>query len=245
MRYLEYQPCERLRPFIRCFWTLSAGSPEPPAAQRVFPDGSIEIVFHFGDAFQRVHEDGSVERQGATLLAGQIWTPLTLRPGTRPDVLGIRFRPMGAAPFLRFPLDRIGGMVLPLEDVWGGRARSWRDMAVDSPNRVAAVERLLLECRPEPVEPMRALGIRQYRRRFEASVGIAPKMFERIRRFQKALASLGSLPLAELAANCGYYDQSHLIRDFRQFAGAPPSALLDGLANVPFFQDAARAEAIS
>jgi transcriptional regulator GlxA family with amidase domain len=72
------------------------------------------------------------------------------------------------------------------------------------------------------------LSARQFERRFRQAVGIPPKLFSRMQRFQRvfpALASAGGR-WADAAMRCGYYDQAHLIRDFREFAGKPPAALL-------------------
>jgi AraC-like DNA-binding protein len=243
MDYREYTPSAPLAPFIQCYWSLSGASEIPPPVSRVFPDGCMEIIFHFAETFSRVQEDGRVERQADTLIAGQIWAPLTLQPGVRADVLGIRFRPTGAMPFLRFPLHEASGRILSLEEVWGNRARTWRDSLGGARDRIAVLESHLLACRPEPVSIPRSLSPRQFRRRFQAEVGLSPKLYERIRRFQRALGILGSMPFAEAAAACGYYDQSHLIRDFQQFTGERPSAWLQGEANVLFHPDALEAEA--
>jgi AraC-like DNA-binding protein len=61
---------------------------------------------------------------------------------------------------------------------------------------------------------------------FREQVGLAPKTLARIHRFQRALGALGEnrvVDWSELADRCGYYDQSHLIHDFRQFAGMSPA----------------------
>jgi hypothetical protein len=232
MVYREHQPCAALAPFVQCYWTLSQAGSESPPPSRVYPDGCMEIVFHFADPFSLISERGVASRQAHSLLAGQIWAPVTLQPAARADVLGIRFRPSGAAPFLRFPLHEAAGQIVALEDVWGRRARTWRDAIGGARDRIAVLERLLLECGPEQSPPLRTLGPRQFRRRFEAEVGISPKLFQRIRRFQHALAILGSVPFAEAAAICGYYDQSHLVRDFRQFTGDSPSHWLSGDAGM-------------
>ena len=66
--------------------------------------------------------------------------------------------------------------------------------------------------------------------RFTAEVGLTPKRFCRVRRFQRAiaLADRGDAEdWASIAADCGFADQSHLIHEFRAFAGLPPSAYLD------------------
>ncbi|MER7589964.1 helix-turn-helix domain-containing protein [Micromonospora sp. NPDC127501] len=69
--------------------------------------------------------------------------------------------------------------------------------------------------------------------RFRQEVGLPPKMAARLLRFQQAHAALTQaggvgrgVDWAAVAAGCGYYDQSHLIRDFHEFAGATPAALL-------------------
>jgi len=61
---------------------------------------------------------------------------------------------------------------------------------------------------------------------FRDQVGLAPKTLARIHRFQHALTALGAdrqVDWSELADRCGYYDQSHLIHDFREFSGMAPA----------------------
>ena len=73
------------------------------------------------------------------------------------------------------------------------------------------------------------LGRRQLERRCQAVLGIAPKQFQRLVRFHRALSTAvatGTARLAEAALDAGFYDQSHLARDARQLAGAPMGALL-------------------
>ena len=71
---------------------------------------------------------------------------------------------------------------------------------------------------------------RHLERQFLTTVGVTPKRLARLARFQNVLAMLQDSntrrPGAETAAACGYADQSHFIRDFRQFAGMSPSAHL-------------------
>ena len=72
--------------------------------------------------------------------------------------------------------------------------------------------------------------------RFRAETGLSPKAAARVVRFDlarrlllsraQAAAGAGRTLIADLAADCGYYDQAHLARDFRDLAGCPPSVLL-------------------
>lgn len=74
--------------------------------------------------------------------------------------------------------------------------------------------------------------------RFRDHVGLAPKLVARTMRFRRATDLLAERPLDEVAYTCGYYDQSHLDRDFRDFAGTTPSSYRDDPREVTFFQDA-------
>jgi len=65
--------------------------------------------------------------------------------------------------------------------------------------------------------------------RFREHTGLPPKVFARILRFQRAarlMAAPGGPSLCEIALDCGYYDQAHLNRDFREFAGRTPTELM-------------------
>ncbi len=72
------------------------------------------------------------------------------------------------------------------------------------------------------------LTARSLQRRFARTVGLSPKMLARIVRFQQVFAAWRDDPsrLSRVALECGYFDQSHLVRDFRDFAGAPPAGFL-------------------
>ena len=82
-----------------------------------------------------------------------------------------------------------------------------------------------------------AITTRQLERVFLNDVGVSPKMFSRIRRFRRALSQSqpsdqrrqpdgpGVRRWVDIACDCGYADQSHLIRDFAQFAGDTPTTL--------------------
>jgi AraC-like DNA-binding protein len=88
---------------------------------------------------------------------------------------------------------------------------------------------------------------RHLRSRFREETGLTPKAAARVIRFDRArrrlqvLAASGEPPaLADLAADCGYYDQAHLAREFRELAGCPPSAwVAEEFRNVQAGPDAA------
>ena len=65
------------------------------------------------------------------------------------------------------------------------------------------------------------------------AVGVSPKRYARIQRVRVALALQGQFPLARLAVEAGYYDQSHLTAEFRATMGITPHAFISGHLPTP------------
>jgi transcriptional regulator GlxA family with amidase domain len=167
--------------------------------------------------------------------------------------VGVQFRPAGAAALLRIPGGELAERHTALEELWDAAARLARERLLESRGPSAALARLeeLLVARlgtaraqhPAVLHAIARLdsldaesavgGICREaglsRRRlldlFRREVGLPPRRFARVRRFQRALSTAargGSRGWAFVAAGCGFYDQSHLIRDFHAFAGFAP-----------------------
>ena len=100
------------------------------------------------------------------------------------------------------------------------------------------------QARVEPLMDETGWSRRRVTERFHAQLGLAPKAYARILRFRRALGLLEAVgpgrTLADVAMDCGYYDQSHLTRDFIALAGCTPGALRAASAADPgvrFLQD--------
>jgi AraC-like DNA-binding protein len=173
------------------------------------------------------------------------------------SLLGAHFRPGGAALFLGLPADELRDRVVELDELWGSSANDLRN-ALGEAHRPAdkfrIFERFLARraLPGVPGDPLIRHALRRFRAssdlatidevarelglshkhfiaRFRAAVGLPPKRFCRIQRFQQVLQQIerrGTIVWADLAAGCGYYDQAHFIRDFQDFAGLNPSAYL-------------------
>jgi AraC-like DNA-binding protein len=108
-----------------------------------------------------------------------------------------------------------------------------------------AVSAALQTLRSWPVLSLRELASRlglshkQMLARFDCRVGMTPKLTSRIFRFQKALSAANRATTtpdwSDLAVECGYYDQAHLIHEFRQLAGLTPSEYLRGRTDFPLY----------
>src|SRR5207245_6452116 len=102
--------------FVSCYWTLEDDCPSPSGVQRIVPDGRPELILNLGIPFES-RSDGRWSRQPEYFFAGQITGPMLVRPRGPARVIGIRFRPYGAARLLQLPVHELTGFVVPLADL--------------------------------------------------------------------------------------------------------------------------------
>ena len=179
-------------------------------------------------------------------------------------VIGVCFRPAGAVPFLKLPSDELQNQHVDLQDLWGRLARELRERALAAKTpaaKVRVVELALLEraagmfdgqpvveyavenfllrpaaTRISDVADKTGFSTRWFIELFKQHVGMTPKLFCRVRRFQKVLRRITSgqpLNWTETALQCGYFDQAHFIHDFRAFSGINPSKYLADYKDFP------------
>jgi AraC-like DNA-binding protein len=248
MRYVEYRPAPHLGEIVERYWILEgagSGAPEP-----VFPDGRVEIVLHHGAPFTRHLADGSVERQTRGLIAGQLLEPVMLSHEGVARVAAIRLRPAAVRAVLRVPASLVSGRIIDADAVLpstaelrerlaaarGDLARvqlleAWiTRLAPVRPSVIAqaAVASVLAACGRQDIAQVASragIGPRTLERAFTEHVGIRPKAFARVVRLQHALRLVRTgHPLAQIAVECGYYDQAHMALDFRRMATLSPVA---------------------
>ena len=168
-------------------------------------------------------------------------------------IIGVHFKPGGAFPFLGLPAGDLADSHVDLETIAGPFAARLRERLCEartSAERFKLLEQALLSrlCQsaehhyavstalevfekhhlgPTVRETAKYLGLSQRRfiQVFKAEVGLTPKLFSRIQRFQHARAVIQqnhSPNWAAVASDLGYFDQSHLIREFLEFSGLSP-----------------------
>jgi AraC-like DNA-binding protein len=239
MRYRQISPGIGTAQIVSHYWTLEADS-VPDASQRIVPDGHPEMILNLGDPFQSMGLDGRWHLQPRSFFAGQIAGPLLVRATGRTRILGIRFHPWGARSVLQAPQQHFNSRMTPLDDILKGLPD--QIAAIDSHlGRLGAMRSrdLLIEGSAEHISAQggqvelgrfaaeAGISIRQWERRFLDAVGLPPKLFSRIQRFQRVLRELADQEnWADTALRCGYYDQAHLINDFRDFSGETPARLV-------------------
>jgi len=253
MEYNVYEPSAELAKQVKTYWSLECAADEANGRERIFPDGCIEIIFNHGDRFRKFDNEADFHIQPPAFIHGQLKTYFELEPTGSVGIFSARLHPAGLRPFVDFDVDTFTGSTLTITDVWGeDGAKLERDIleCTDNYERIAVLEKFLLEKRDTlkvdntPVEAcvdsiiesigsisMEAvadnLGIskRQLERRFTAAVGISPKLFARITRFQNVLQLIENKEFKSFTATAydgGFYDQAHFIKDFKDFTGLNP-----------------------
>ncbi len=165
----------------------------------------------------------------------------------------VRFKPGWSASLLGVAASALTDRVISLEDIWGCAGRDLCLDLIAAKNHPEAMEHIaraiaaraedsfesssarlarraarLLEDGAARVENVAAaLGVtsRHLRRAFTESVGVGPKDFARTARLQRAVKmATASRDWGRIATDAGYYDQAHLISDFRDLTGLTPGA---------------------
>jgi AraC-like DNA-binding protein len=206
---------------------------------------------------RRRQERAPAENVAGQMICGARSTPMVLDTADMVTTLGIQFKPGGGFPFLRMPAGELRDLCVPLDDVFGAGARSLRERLLecgDPREMFAAAEPWLLShvvnnldkhpavayatqqfAEGSLTQPLSSVldrigySQRHFNQLFADEVGLTPKRFLRVRRFQRVISSISnqrSVDWADLALRCGYYDQPHFVHDFRSFCGLTPAAYL-------------------
>lgn len=240
--------------FVDCLW-YSSGEVRPHRKERLLPTGCANITFKLGEGhIVRIlgKDDVAGQSLGRAVASGAYSRPYVIDTSRPSPTLGVHFRPGGAAPLLGVPLSKLLDRHIPLEELWGRESAVLRERLMDARSvstMFDLVEQTLLDQLSEPPQDhsaiLRAVAefssgtttrvkamsdslsycSKRFICQFHDAVGLTPKVFCRIQRFQAVLDRIvggKQIHWAGMAVDGGYYDQSHMIRDFRTFAGVTP-----------------------
>lgn len=214
---------------------------------------SLMVNLH-EDEFRTYHgpDDATVQRTRGAAFSGPQSTPSVIDTEEQRHLVWVTFRLGGAAPFLETPLDETQDELVDLGDLWGCTGAVLRERVLEArttEEMLGIVEGELLErlALARERDPAVAFAVRaldrgarvsqvtarldvlpkRFVRRFREHVGLTPKLFARVRRLQRMLGAVAretDVEWARVAAEHGYYDQSHLVHDFRELTGLTPTA---------------------
>jgi len=274
MLFLSHIPKPPLNQFVELFWFYDGFPPRSHRRERLMPDGSVEMIINLGEDEARIYDRNDLARCNrlpGTLICGPHSNFFVIDTAEQKSVMGVHFRPGGAFPFFKLPVDELHDQHVSLADLWGHQAQFLREQLLEAPTpeqKFAVLERCLMEQAFRPLERHRAVGhalalfrnihtapavsavsdgigisSRRFIQLFSSETGLTPKLFCRVRRFQRALQLIhkgSDFDWPDLAADCGYFDQAHFIHDFRAFSGMNPTTYLtlktEHLNHVPILE---------
>jgi AraC-like DNA-binding protein len=245
---LAHRPGPPLAPFVEALWYYD-GYQQAQHRERVLPDGRFQLIVDL--------------TRGLGIVNGMRSKCVVIETTAISTVMGVVFQPGGARPFFDAAADEFSNQVVTLDLVWGSSLACLLDCLHHAPKpgdkfRVleaallqrlkarlelhAAVQYGLREFQRAPhirgvIEVTKEAGLsrRRFSQLFREQVGLTPKLYCRLRRFQQVveqIASGAAVDWADVALAGGYSDQAHLSHEFRDFSGLSPGTYL--AAEKPF-----------
>ena len=250
--FRKYHPCVNLQSYISCYWTMiSEVKLDKPILHRVIPDGCIDIIINLSE--------NSYAKTSS--IVGTMTKPIFAELKNCVNFIAVRFKPGGYLHFFNIPAHELTDKIVPFEMLSTKNSYSLIERVVlekhigrklelfqnylenlliindknDSTIKHALYNILEKKGNISISELSKNVNIsqRQLCRKFENWIGINPKCFCRIIRFQTIIHLLknSKFDLLSTALDGGYYDQSHFIHEFSSLYGLTPSEFLKSRKN--------------
>jgi AraC-like DNA-binding protein len=238
-------PQRPLSGFIERFWYWK-GHTVSHSLERILPSGTVELVIDLGGA-----------RTSKSVVSGPRSKSSIIQRTAQDELLGIHFKPGGAFPFLKFPFADLHNIAIGIDDLWGQRQASQLlhllDEAKETERRFQILEMWMMKATGRPLSHHPAVNFaipelernpnlsmsqvaakvnlsqRRFIQVFSNEVGLTPKLFSRIQRFNQVIRSAvlsNGVDWSEIAMTFGYFDQAHLIHEFQEFSSLTPTEYL-------------------
>ncbi len=254
MFYQEYQPSAALADFVKCFWIMEAMHNPFQEKEALIPDGCIELIFNLGTPYRRYDSDNNATLLKHSHLVGERDRYFLIEQTRAVHLIAARFKPGGLYPFVRFPIAEVTNQTVDLDFIFGSRVKDLECKLFETRShkkKIDILQRALLRLLKAPdlnppiinaavkliqqqhgkisVDGLAGelrVNYKYLERQFLRVIGLTPKSYSRIARFQNVMQALKYAafhPWPSLALDCGYYDQAHFIKEFKEFTGATPS----------------------
>ncbi len=250
MRYESFAPSDSLKKLVKEYWVYEN---EDPAIhrQKIIPDGYSEIIIHYGDPY-RINLSGEWKPQSSMLFSSQISKYFFLENTGVSGMLGIKFHPAAFYQLFQMDVSEYTDRVIDLKKIISRTEGldEIMDTGISINQRVKLAEEWLKgklsNLQPqEKVEQVISkvfethgmidigqmaeevdLSSRQLERLFKKVIGLSPKFYSRIIRFSYIFEVIKEQKDSWIrtALQSGFFDQSHFIKNFKEFTGEEPSS---------------------
>lgn len=249
MHYESFEPSEELKEIVKEFWIFESDD-QTVSQQKIIPDGFSEIIVHYGDRY-RINLNGQWETQQDLLFSSQISKYFFLENTGKSGMLGIKLYPTAFHELFHHDVSKLTDQVLPLDTLIQNVEHlvEIRNEKSSIKQKVQIAENWLKKHLPNlslqekiracisqihenhgmiDIDQMAsevALSTRQLERQFKKVIGLTPKFYCRIIRFNYIFEVMKEQndSWVRTALKSGYFDQSHFIKNFKEFTGEEPS----------------------
>ena len=245
MIYQRKEPSEKLTRFIECFWMMDSEGDGTVSTQKIIPDGFPELIFHYGDPYQ-IDISGKWVLQSRQLVAGQVKRFFHLQNTGVSGMIGVKLQPAALhllfgvdmsllvdevldlssiLPDLEYPVpsrDHFDDFCDQIEKVFLGQFHSI-ESGLEEVIKLVQEKHGILDVKE--LVGLSGYNTRRLERMFKTHVGLSPKFYSRIVRLSYIFERVQEEDYrwASIAYQAGFTDQSHLIKNFKEFTGEDPT----------------------
>lgn len=248
MLFERKEPLPALSSIVKEYWVIE-DEDSCSFTQKIIPDGYCEFIFHYGAPY-RVNMKGDWTLQSPALFASQLTSHFFLENTGHTGILGVKLEPAAAHTLLGIDLSSYTDQVTPLKELGLDFPEVLMDPKVSVSERMTRAEswmtglirnnRYPIDRVDRGLQLMRAnygdvdiealcgeIGVsrRHFEREFKKVVGLTPKRYCRIIRFNYIFEIMKNRDASwiDVALQSGHFDQSHFIKNFKEFTGEEPS----------------------
>lgn len=252
MIYKLREPSESLKPYIKSFWLIDGEGDTCIIKQKIIPDGYPELIFHYKDKF-KVNISGQWNLQDTSLVAGQIKNHFYLENTGQTGIVGIKLQPCTLKLLFDFDMSLVTNKVISIKETKLNVLQALADIIKQKSTFLEAVNaienwfielikntsinnsktqlasQLILEAKGgikvNEIIDILNISERSLERYFKSYIGLTPKFYCRVIRFSNIFNLIQSEDFnwSDITYLAGFYDQSHFIKNFKEFTGEEPS----------------------
>jgi hypothetical protein len=143
-----YEPNIELAEFVKRYWTLEGEKENIPLKNTIVPDGTMKLIFHYGDTYKHHSQNGEITILPKCFLIGQLTKPYVIEPVGVTGSFVVQFKPNGFLPFASIPIKEMENKAVPLEILYGEDGKKLGEHILNAnstPERIQIIEAFLFE----------------------------------------------------------------------------------------------------
>ena len=213
-----YEPNSELTEFVIRYWTLDGGKEKIPIKNTIVPDGTMKLIFHYGDTYKHHSPSGEIVLLPKCFLIGQLTKPYVIEPAGVTGSFVVQFKPNGFLPFTSIPIKEMENTAVPLDVLFGEEGKILGEQILNAnatPDRIQIIETFLIKqlANKKTIDTIvkstvetifnangqfsvndftmsNNIDRRQLARKFSLAIGLSPKQLAKTIRIQNTLKVL-------------------------------------------------------